>query len=96
MIKKFNEHMDINVFPVDKKYIESKCQEFDIQHYTINDNGTVDVDYHVYMSRRGISKIPLKFNYVSGAFRCNDNTLVNLEGSPEVVVRDFYCYGNNL
>ena len=31
---------------------------------------------------------------VNGNFNCSKNLLTNLEGSPEKVGRDFYCYNN--
>ena len=31
---------------------------------------------------------------VNGSFWCNNNQLTSLEGSPEKVGGDFYCYNN--
>jgi hypothetical protein len=33
---------------------------------------------------------------VEGEFRCSDNELVSLKGSPQVVTGNYYCYGNLL
>jgi hypothetical protein len=76
--------------------IENICQEYDIQNYTINSNGTVDVDGIVDLSRRNLSKLPLKFGRVTGNFWCHNNKLTTLEGSPVEVGGSFWCYNNNL
>jgi len=76
--------------------IESICQEYDIQNYTINSDGTVDVDGIVDLSRRNLSKLHLKFGRVTGNFYCYNNKLTTLEGCPKVVGGEFYCYDNPL
>ena len=71
-----------------KKYV--KCT------YTINDDGSIDVDASVDLSNKNLSKIPFKFGIVSGDFNCSDNQLTSLEGAPNSVGGDFYCYNNQL
>jgi len=84
------------------KYFESKtdidaiCKKYGIENYTINSDGTVDVNGDVYLNNRGLTKLPLKFGYVSGDFNCEINKLTSLEGSPSEVVGDFYCDDNQL
>jgi len=78
------------------KDIDSICKEFGITNYTINPDGTIDVQGDVDISDRGLKELPLKFNDVSGSFYCQNNQLVSLEGAPQSVGGDFYCYNNQL
>ena len=84
--------------------IDAICQKYAITNYTINSDGSIDVDGNVDLSsvvfyrRRvvGFERLPLKFNRVSGNFYCNDNKLVSLEGSPKEVGGNFSCHFNEL
>ena len=78
----------------DYKDIDAICQEYYIENYTINEDGTIDVGGDVFLQVK--NKLPLKFNRVSGNFYCNDNKLVSLEGAPRDLGGDFYCNYNNL
>ena len=64
--------------------------------YTINDDGSIDVDGAVNLSNRNLTKIPFKFRNVSGNFSCYDNQLTSLKGSPNIVGVGFYCSNNQL
>ena len=48
--------------------IESICKKFRIENWTINSDGTVDVDGDVKLGQNRLEKIPLKFGKVSGSF----------------------------
>jgi hypothetical protein len=76
--------------------IDSICQKYGIQDYTINGDGTVDVDGDVDLSERNLSKLPLKFGRVTGNFNCQNNKLTTLEGCPREVSGDFYCNNNQI
>ena len=76
--------------------IDSICKKYRIENYTINPDGSVDVDGAVHLSNMGLTEIPLKFGRVSKYFDCSDNKLTTLEGSPSYVGRDFLCYRNRL
>ena len=76
--------------------IRKICRKYCILNYTINTDGTIDVDADVHLSRRGLTKLPLKFNHVSGNFWCGENELTTLEGSPQSVGGGFYCHNNQL
>jgi len=84
------------------KYFESNesiddiCEWYDIRNYTINSDGTVDVYDSVDIEDLRITKLPLKFGYVSGYFYCGRNRLKSLEGSPKEVGGDFSCDYNQL
>ena len=77
------------------------CEKYGIENYTINRDGSIDVDGNVFLGSiphlvfKFLRKLPLKFNRVSGDFYINENKLTTLEGSPKSVSGDFYC-GSNL
>ena len=79
-----------------KEDIESICFKYGIKNYTINEDGTIDVDGDVNLSGKNIDKLPLKFGKVTGNFNCSYNQLTSLEGSPSEVGGDFICYQNKL
>ncbi len=72
------------------------CKKYDIRNYTINPDGSIDVDGDVYLSQKALYNIPLKFNKVNGDFGCSDNNLTSLENCPNEVNGDFICANNNL
>jgi hypothetical protein len=75
-LKKFNESLED---------IDSICKKYGIQNYTINGDGTVDVDGNVDLYNRGLTKLPLKFGRVTGNFYCHSNKLTTLEGCPNTI-----------
>ena len=83
-----------------KRDIHSICDEYGINDYTINPDGSIDVDGNIILSydfeRGELSKIPLKFAKVIGDFECDRNQLTTLKGSPRSVVGNFDCSGNQL
>ena len=83
-----------------KTDIDSICQNYGIMNYTINPDGSIDVDGNIILSydfeRGELSKIPLKFAKVIGDFECDRNQLTTLKGSPKSVGGNFDCYGNKL
>lgn len=89
-LKKFDQ---INESNLD---IHSICQKYNITNYTINEDGSIDVDGYVDLSYQKLTKLPIQFGKVSGYFYCNDNKLTTLEGAPKEVGLDFYCYNNQL
>ena len=78
------------------RYIDSICEKFKIDNYTVNEDGTVDVDGDVELSDKGLKKLPLKFGRVTGHFFCDKNQLSNLEGSPNYVGGGYHCHYNKL
>jgi hypothetical protein len=79
-----------------KEDIDSICLKYGIKNYTINSDGTIDVDGGVDLSRKNIDKLPLKFGKVTGHFYCNNNQLTSLEGCPTELGGDFDCSRNQL
>ena len=76
--------------------IHDICKKYNIKNYTINDDGTIDVDGDVDLSGYDLSEIPLTFNKVSGYFYCSYNKLTTLKGSPKWIGSSFSCDRNQL
>ena len=76
--------------------IDKICKEYGIKNYTINDDGSIDVDDVVDLSYEGLTELPLRFNKVTGYFNCFDNKLTSLKGSPKWVGGYFSCEDNLL
>jgi Leucine-rich repeat (LRR) protein len=79
-----------------KTDIDSICQNYGIMNYTINPDGSIDVDGSVILSSELLTIIPLKFGTVTRDFDCYNNKLTSLEGSPKKVGGDFDCHNNQL
>ena len=83
-----------------KTDIHSICKKWGIENYTINDDGSIDVDGNVNLAydlyREELTKIPLKFGNIIGDFECDRNQLTTLKGSPKSVGGNFDCSGNQL
>jgi hypothetical protein len=75
--------------------INEICEKYNIENYTINDDGSIDVNGEVDLSGESLTELPLKFNKVSGNFTCNNNKLTNLIGSPKSC-GNLTCKYNNL
>ena len=76
--------------------IDKICKKFGIENYTINSDGSIDVDAPVDLYELGLTKLPIKFNKVNGDFYCSYNKLTTLEGSPIEVNGYFGCHNNQL
>jgi hypothetical protein len=76
--------------------IHEICKTYNIINYTINSDGSIDVNGEVDLYGMGLTKLPLKFRNVTGNFYCYNNKLTNLEGCPQSVGSNFYCSYNQL
>jgi len=83
-------------FPTTREGVIEVCDKYGIENYTINDDLSIDVDGGVYLNRRYLEYLPLRFNYVSDYFNCSYNELKTLEGCPEKVGGTFHCFKNEL
>jgi hypothetical protein len=72
------------------------CKKYNIKNYTINGDGSIDVNGSVNLYNKGLTELPLVFNKVSGYFDCGRNNLTTLKGCPRWVGGYFYCTNNNL
>jgi hypothetical protein len=86
----------------DKSKIKEKLDYYGIENYTINDDGTIDVDGNVNLSYSylrhdsKLKKIPFNFGEVTGYFNCSGHNITSLEGSPYYVGKNFNCSSNKL
>jgi len=81
----------------EKDRIDEICKKYNIENYSINPDGSIDVDDdYVSIINSGLEKLPLKFGNVSGSFNCDSNRLSTLQGAPQSVGGGFYCDGNKL
>ena len=76
--------------------VHDTCDKYRIKNYSINEDGSIDVDGDVDLGDKNLSKLPLKFGKVSGYFDCRDNQLTSLKGAPSYVRGHFYCFYNQL
>jgi hypothetical protein len=76
--------------------IDTICEKYDIENYTINSDNSVDVDNNVYLWGKKLKSIPLNFNIVNGNFECGENHLTSLKGCPVRVGDWFSCHRNKL
>ena len=81
---------------MEEQEIHKICKSFEIENYTINPDGSIDVDGNLTIVNRNLYTIPIKFNKVSGDFDCSWNNLISLENSPIEVGGDFICDFNRL
>ena len=65
------------------------CKQYGIENYTINEDGSIDVNGNVNLSYKGLTELPLTFNKVTGYFDCSRNNLTSLKGSPRWVGGSF-------
>jgi hypothetical protein len=78
------------------KEIDRICQQYGIKDYTLNGDGSIDVDGDVNLIAKILSKLPVEFGTVSANFYCYDNQLISLRGAPGEVGGNFYCHFNQL
>lgn len=82
-----------------KTYEETKnwLDIMNIRKYIINGDLKVDVNTNVRISQSVYLKyFPIQFGIVKGHFRCSDNELISLKGSPIEIFGSFDCSNNNL
>ncbi len=91
MIKKYKEFIKES-----KEDIDSICNKYHIENYTINEDRSIDVDGDVHLHNSKLNELPLYFRNVSGYFDCSSNNLTSLKGCPKNIVGSFYCYNNKL
>lgn len=72
------------------------CDLFTIENYTITDDGKVDVHGDVDLRGLELPCFPVEFGIVYGHFKCDNNKLTSLEGSPNTVNGNFDCSENQL
>ncbi len=48
--------------------IDEICKKYNITNYTINKDGTIDVNNYVDLENKKLKKLPLNFNKINGWF----------------------------
>ena len=76
--------------------IHDICKRYNIKNYTVNDDGSIDVDGNVDLSWYRLTELPLTFNKVTGYFDCGVNNLTTLKGCPRWIGGNFICSYNQL
>lgn len=71
-------------------------EKYKIENYTINEDGSIDVNGDVFLYGLGLTELPINFNKVSGTFDCSNNKLTTLKGCPKCVGGNFSCGVNYL
>lgn len=72
------------------------CTENGIKDYSIESDGSVNVNGAIAMTYEDLEELPLDFGVVTGDFICHNNLLTTLKGSPHTVGGDFSCSHNQL
>ena len=72
------------------------CEKYNIKNYTINPDGSIDVDSDVDLAFYDLTELPLTFNKVTGSFSCSYNNLTSLKGCPRWIGGYFSCANNRL
>jgi hypothetical protein len=76
--------------------IHDICKKYNIKNYTVNGDGSIDVNGNVNLSGRELTEFPLIFNKVMGDFHCGMNNLTSLKGCPRWIGGNFSCSNNRL
>lgn len=79
-----------------KEKIEKWLEKYEISHYFINDDLSIDIVGSVVLDGMRLKKLPVQFGTVGGDFDIDDNQLENLQGCPHTVGGSFDCSFNNL
>ena len=80
-----------------KEEIIEWLERYYIKNYTINDDLTIDVIKDgVSLFNKHLTEIPVKFRFVMRDFSCQNNKLVSLKGTPDIVGGSFDCSFNKL
>ena len=66
--------------------IEAWCEEMEIENYTINSKGEIDVKGGVDLANKDFEELPYKFGKITGYFTLMDNKkLTSLKNCPDYV-----------
>ena len=73
-----------------------RLEKFSIKNYTINSDGSIDVNDNLDLQDLGLIEIPFNFRNVTGDFDLSYNELTSLKGCPKDVGGYFSCSENIL
>lgn len=80
----------------ERKQLITLCRKYNINNYNINDDNSINVYGDVNLKNMRLTKLPIKFNHISGNFDCSGNQMKSLLNSPISVKGDFNCSFNEL
>lgn len=92
-LKRFNESQ--STFPMDRDEVSRICVDLKIQDFSIEDDGTVNVNGSVYINQK-MERLPIKFGEVTENFRASGLGLTTLEGLPHTIGGSLYLNRNKL
>ena len=72
------------------------CKKYNIEKFTINSDGSINVNESVYLFSYNLDKLPLNFNIINGNFDCSFNMLTSLDGFPKTINGNFDCSNNKI
>jgi len=58
----------LKLFESFEEEVDSICKKYGITNYTVNGDGTVDVDENVVIRNKKLTKLPQNFGRVNGYF----------------------------
>jgi len=73
---------------LNRYFITSGKIDINLEDQTVSCSGTVQLDRS---SNSGVTKLPVKFNYIRGNFLVLYSNITSLEGCPLIVGGDFHC-----
>lgn len=78
--------------------IRNECKRLNIKSYSINSDGSVDINENVYtgIGYVYLDKVSIKFGKVTGDFFCHHQKITSLKNSPRSVTGHFCCDSNKL
>ena len=96
--EKFNQDIDAKDIPTfikkygvedlqqsdELKHIDLICRDLKLKNYTINKDGSVDVDEDVDLPGLDLYELPIKFGIVKGRFNVSANNLDSFENFPKM------------
>jgi len=82
----------------EKDRIDKVCKKYEIQNYSINSDGSIDVNGDVNLKNyTEINKLPIRFGKITGDFTCISLGIYTFDGFPHTVGGHFICsYSWNL
>ena len=83
-------------FLTSESEIRDFLSKFNISNFTVNGDGSVDVQGSIYLDNLKAKQLPVQFGKVDGDFVCNGGELVTLKGSPRYVNGNYYVHHNRL
>lgn len=82
---------------MNKEEIKQWLYDMHIDHYTINDDFSIDVHGYVcFPFNTKFEQLPYKFGRVTGYFMCQSRGLTTLKNCPDYVGNGFWCHDNYL